>query len=145
MKPLDKSFRGEEISSAERKRFPIFSGVLAYFPDAIARVAEVSFNGNEKHNPGQPLHWSRQKSADHLDCAARHITQSQWDTCGAGDEDHLAEAAWRILAALQLREESRYSLDAPANAEDGPHVTATVITGHNCVGYDFGHGGDRGC
>lgn len=145
MKALDKSFRGPNITSAERKRFPIYSGVLAYFPDALARVAEVSFMGNEKHNPGQPLHWSRQKSADHKDCAARHLIQSQWeDLTEQGAEDHLAEAAWRILAALQIREEQRYTLDAPDNAvDDGPRVnpvTAPVTNGNG----DFG-AGEHGC
>ena len=39
----------------ERKKIPIYSGVLKYFPDAIAAVAAVSFAGNEQHNPGEPL------------------------------------------------------------------------------------------
>lgn len=127
MKSLRKSFR--TASSAERKQFPIFEGVLAYFPDALARVAEISYMGNAKHNPGEPLHWSRQKSSDHKDCAARHLVQSQWEDSHPNDdeEDHLAEAAWRILAALQLREEKRYKLRPAANALDTA-VTATVIT-----------------
>src|SRR5262245_47931312 len=36
----------------ERKALPVFTGVLMYFPDAIAAVAEVSRVGNEQHNPG---------------------------------------------------------------------------------------------
>lgn len=89
----------------ERKDLPIHSGVVKYFPDALAMVARVSKLGNDQHNPGEPLHWSRGKSNDHLDCAMRHLV-------GAGtlDDDgqmHLAKAAWRILAALQLEYEDR--------------------------------------
>lgn len=81
--------------SAERKTYPLSSGLLDYFPAALAAVAHHSYNGNEKHNPGQPLHWSRGKSADHLDAAVRHIM-----------ERDLEGAAWRILAALQMQLES---------------------------------------
>lgn len=81
--------------SAERKTYPLASGLLDYFPAALAAVAHHSHKGNEKHNPGQPLHWSRGKSADHLDAAMRHIM-----------ERDLEGAAWRILAALQMQLES---------------------------------------
>lgn len=50
--------------SAARKGFPLAEGLLDYFPDALAAVAEVSFHGNQKHNPGQPMHHSRGKSTD---------------------------------------------------------------------------------
>ncbi len=93
--------------SAERKRFPLCSGLLDYFPDALAAVAEVSLVGNEKHNPGQPLHWSREKSADHPDCVARHLMErGRFDTIILPDGRtyairHSAEMAWRALAVLQ--------------------------------------------
>jgi len=86
----------------KRKATPIYSGVLMYFPDALAAVAEVSRMGNEQHNPGQPLHWAREKSTDQMDAAVRHIIDggtSRLDTDGGR---HLAKAAWRILAQLQL-------------------------------------------
>lgn len=87
-----------------RKALPIFSGVLAYFPDAIAAVAHCSKVGNDQHNPGQPLHWSREKSSDHRDCIVRHLMD-------AGTEDgdgvlHSAKLAWRALALLQLEIEA---------------------------------------
>lgn len=88
-----------------RKRIPIFSGVLAYFPDAIAEVAKISYAGNEQHNPGAPLHWSREKSGDHEDCIQRH-TLDALKALNAGEPskrvEHLAQRAWRALAALQL-------------------------------------------
>lgn len=82
----------------ERKRIPMYSGLLKYFPDALAAVASVSWEGNEQHNPGQPLHWARDKSSDHLDCVIRHLT----DNIHTGNTKELAQAAWRILAQLQL-------------------------------------------
>jgi hypothetical protein len=58
--------------SAARKRHPLYSGVLKYAPAALAGVAKISIDGNDKHNPGQPLHHSRGKSTDHPDCVLRH-------------------------------------------------------------------------
>lgn len=86
-------------NAEERKAVPIFSGVLAYFPRALAAVAECSRVGNEQHNPGSPLHWDRAKSGDELDALARHLLQA-----GSVDLDgvrHTAKVAWRALAALE--------------------------------------------
>lgn len=83
-----------------RKALPICTGVLDYFPDAIAAVAECSKIGNDQHNPGQPLHWAREKSTDHADCLVRHLMER-----GTRDLDgirHTAKVAWRALALLQL-------------------------------------------
>jgi hypothetical protein len=90
----------------ERKKIPIYSGVLKYFPDALAEVAKVSWAGNEQHNPGEPLHWAREKSTDQEDTAVRHLMEAgEIDTDG---QRHTAKAAWRVLAMLQLEiEESR--------------------------------------
>lgn len=83
----------------ERKKYPIASGVLDYFPDAIVEVARVSFDGNEQHHPGQPLHWDRSKSQDEADTAMRHFMQR--GTIDSDGRRHTAKAAWRILALLQ--------------------------------------------
>ncbi|CAB4132048.1 hypothetical protein UFOVP134_11 [uncultured Caudovirales phage] len=89
-------------AAAERKATPIASGVIAYFPDALAEVARVSRIGNEQHHPGQSLHWDKSKSADELDALSRHLTDrlrgEVFDTDGAR---HLGKVAWRALAALQ--------------------------------------------
>ena len=88
----------------ERKTYPVYSGVLAYFPDALIEIAKVSFVGNEQHNPGQPLHWDRSKSTDEADALVRHLLgQGGYDTDGIR---HSAKVAWRALALLQKELES---------------------------------------
>lgn len=82
-----------------RKSLPIASGCLDYFPDALIAVAEVSRVGNEQHNPGQPLHWAKEKSRDEADALLRHlIDRGKKDTDGIR---HSAKVAWRALALLQ--------------------------------------------
>lgn len=89
--------------AATRKAHPVFTGVLMYFPDALAAVANVSKIGNDQHNPGEPLHWAREKSTDQMDTATRHmIDHGVGDTKDSDGAYHLAKAAWRILAELQL-------------------------------------------
>ena len=103
-----------ETDSASRKAYPITSGVLDYFSDAVAAVAEVSYLGNEKHNKGQPMHWARGKSMDHADCIARHlIERGGFD----GDIRHTAALAWRALALLQEELEKDLGLGWPRAAK----------------------------
>lgn len=84
---------------AIRKSTPITTGVLDYFPRALAAVAQCSKAGNDQHNPGQPLHWAKEKSTDHADCIARHlIDRKTVDTDGIR---HAAKLAWRALALLE--------------------------------------------
>src|SRR6266699_3932087 len=91
-----------------RKEIPLTTGLLDYFPDALAAVARVSQKGNQKHNPGEPLHWSRDKSADHADCVSRHLVdRGQLDDDGELHEVHLA---WRALALAQEALEKLYNL-----------------------------------
>lgn len=97
------------VDSQERKNTPICTGVLDYFPLALAAVARLSKMGNDKHNPGQPLHWSRNKSSDHADCIAKHLVDR-----GIVDPDtnlsHSVALAWRALALLEVEEEQRLGL-----------------------------------
>lgn len=93
-------------NSTERKGEPIHRGVILYFPDALAAVARLSKSGNDKHNPGQPLHWARGKSMDHMECVVRHsLTPALVDP--ETGETELVAVAWRALAELQLAEEKR--------------------------------------
>lgn len=93
--------------SEERKKLPIFSGVMNYFPLALAAVARVSKRGNDKHNPGQPLHWARGKSTDHEDCIARHLIDVETIDPKTGEYEDAMALAWRALAKLQELEERR--------------------------------------
>lgn len=90
--------------SATRKRTPIYTGFVKYFPLAMAAVAQLSFSANEKHNPGEPVHWSKGKSADHLDCIARHLTEVEVYDAEADHDYHYLHAvklAWRAMAHLE--------------------------------------------
>lgn len=93
--------------SNARKELPVCRGFLDYFPDAIAAVAEVSRVGNDKHNPGQPIHWAKGKSTDHADALLRHLMQrGGWDEIEIAPGQfarvrHSAEMAWRAMALLQ--------------------------------------------
>lgn len=84
---------------AERKESPIATGVLDYFPLALAEIARISKAGNDQHNLGQELHWERGKSQDHPDCIVRHLMDR-----GLRDIDgqrHSGKGAWRYLALLE--------------------------------------------
>jgi hypothetical protein len=97
--------------AAGRKSFPIASGFMDYFPDAIAAIAHLSWKGNEQHNPGQPLHWARGKSTDEADTLMRHFLQR-----GTLDSDgirHSVKVAWRALALLQKEIEAEQKAPAP--------------------------------
>lgn len=100
--------------SAARKALPVFSGVVKYFPLAVAKVSNVSKKGNDQHNPGQPLHWARGKSTDQLDAAQRHLIDvAIKDLADEDATEELAQVAWRILAELQLRLEKKGGLETP--------------------------------
>lgn len=104
-----------------RKRIPIGTGCLDYFPDALAAIAELSRIGNDKHNPGQPLHWSRGKSNDHPDCLIRHfIERGKMDESGAEPVRHSTQMAWRALAILQLEIEAADAAEDITNAPPLP-------------------------
>ncbi len=105
----------DQVSSAERKNYPIARGMLDYFPDACAEVANISYKGNEKHNPGQEMHHARGKSMDHADCIARHLAER-----GGFDPEgnrHSAQLAWRAMALLQEELEACHHLDLPRAAK----------------------------
>jgi hypothetical protein len=93
--------------SATRKLMPVASGVLKYFPDAQMLKAWISRVGNDKHNPGQPLHWDKSKSADEPDAEVRHMLDHFRSVPpdpgleALAHLGHLASKAWRADADLQ--------------------------------------------
>lgn len=94
--------------SQGRKDQPMCTGLLDYFPDALAEVSELSRMANEKHNPGEPLHWSRGKSNDHADCIVRHLLERGDFVEGEYPKAvrHSVALAWRALALAQVEIEA---------------------------------------
>ena len=82
----------------ERKKYPIYSGAYAYFPNAIALVSRCSYQGNLQHHPDKPLHWDRTKSTDELDALMRHIAEGEWD---------------KVMAAVKQCHEKMHEMGAP--------------------------------
>ncbi len=95
---------------AKRGEYPMADGLLDYFPNALAEVSKVSKIGNDQHNPGQPMHWARDKSTDHANKIMRHLVdRGKFDSRGVR---HTARLAWRALAMLQteLEQEEGYPM-----------------------------------
>lgn len=82
-----------------RKDFPVFNGLLKYFPDACLYVSHVSKVANDQHNPGEPMHWAKDKSIGTGDELVRHLMDKEvFDTDGLR---HRGKVAWRSLELLQ--------------------------------------------
>lgn len=115
----------------ERKHRPIASGVLDYFPDALAEVAYCSWVGNEQHNPGERLHWAKEKSTDEPDALMRHLIER-----GTYDGDgvrHSAKVAWRALAMLQreIDAERQATTSKAASGCDPKAAVGARLSGHS--------------
>lgn len=102
-----------------RKEHPVASGVLDYFPDAIVAISNISFKGNQQHNPGQPLFWNRGKSQDEADTMMRHFLQR--GTLDVDGVRHSAKMAWRALALLQKEIEEEMKKLTSSNKEEVGH------------------------
>lgn len=107
-----------------RLDYPMWDGLLAYFPNALAEVSRNSMLGNQQHNPGERLHWAREKSRDHKNKIVKHlldagpIDKPVYDTDGVL---HSVKAAWRALA---LAEEQLNALGRPY----GENATPIPVT-----------------
>jgi hypothetical protein len=106
-----------------RNSYPMADGLIDYFPNALAEVSRISYIGNQKHNPGEPMHWARSKSTDHRNKIARHLV----DVGGFEETEvdgkpvkvrHSAYLAWRALANLQeeLEREEGYPMSRGSRA-----------------------------
>lgn len=112
-----------------RKNLPIFNYLTRYFPKATVEIVKVCVAGNVQHNPEldpTDINWSRGKSTDQLNTAMRHMidhaTTGPRDTESlpvqkmiGGNTYHLAKAAWRIMAELELQIEKDQAEDFAAN------------------------------
>ena len=78
--------------SAERKTYPIYSGFIRNFPNAIAAVSHLSYKGSKQHHPDKPIHWDKTKSSDELDALMRHMIDGEWE-----------QVAWRAMGNLERK------------------------------------------
>lgn len=121
--------------SASRKEIPLSEGVLGYCPAALVAVAKVSQSGNDKHNPGEPLHHDRSKSSDHPDCLLRHLLDYQalkaaatraggWAASDNAEcaAEHLGNMMWRALMYGQQELEAMGKAPLAPNAKAAPHA-----------------------
>lgn len=118
-----------------RKNIPIFFFLTRYFPKALVQLTKVCVAGNAQHNKELELfdiNWARGKSMDQLNTALRHMidhtTQGPFDkeppeVLAAIDQEegtyHLAKAAWRVLAELELTIEREETKKAESVADVG--------------------------
>lgn len=112
--PADHSFDGTDpalpaqtgwrTDPAARKERPIATGVIDYFPDALAEVALVSKAGNDQHGT---VGWDRSVSADEANTLIRHFVER--GTIDTDGQRHSAKVAWRALAMLQKEIEASRS------------------------------------
>jgi len=96
------------LSENPNKMYPMFEGLLKYFPDALRYVSHVSKVANDQHHPDTPVHWDKTKSTDEKDAGLRHLTEvakgNELDDDGLL---HRGKIAWRFLADLQKYLESQ--------------------------------------
>ncbi len=59
-----------------RKSAPVDDVINGYFPNTVIELARYAKYGNDKHNPGEELHWAYTKSTDHGNCLMRHQMQA---------------------------------------------------------------------
>lgn len=109
---------------ARRKQIRAFMGFVKYFPDAIALVAYLSKVANDQHNPGEPMHWAKDKSKEELDSLMNHLMDVASKGELSQDSDGILDAikiAWRGMANLQ-RLVDKHGLDRLFELMDGKAV-----------------------
>jgi len=123
-------------ASDARKGVPLYEGLLKYFPAALTEVARISKIGNDKHNPGEPMHHARGKSSDHADCIMRHLidlTEDRGKGVGRDEEGvpQVGYIVWRALALAQewLEKNAGAPLAPGAKVDLGP-VHADPMAAH---------------
>lgn len=87
-----------------RKAIPLFDFLTGYFPLAMVELTKVSVAGNAQHgNAPDKIRWARGKSMDQLNTAMRHMfDHGMGNPVDVDGTMHLAKAAWRLCAEIQL-------------------------------------------
>jgi hypothetical protein len=112
-----------ETDDKARKNTPIFKMISRYFPRGLREVTKVCVANNARYSPDKApadIQWNRGKSPDQLGSAFRHMLEYEVDglvfeetstevqaLTGISKVYVLAEAAWRVLAALELEIENQ--------------------------------------
>jgi hypothetical protein len=118
--------------AAERKKIPLWSGLMQYFPLTLIEVAKLSYIGNEQHNKGEKLHWAREKSSDQEDTLLRHLMEK-----GTVDTDgvrHIIKACWRCLASAELELEAARAEEKSETIKRMPVKYIPFVGGCSCHG-----------
>ena len=88
----------------ERAKYPIGTYTTEYCPNAIVALARHSFEANEKHNPGEEIHWAKEKSVGSINRVFRHLFEFAWHHARGERRKakyHITAAAWRINELLE--------------------------------------------
>lgn len=135
----------------ERKMLPVFKMLTRYFPKSMREVTRVCVANNVRYNPDREpadINWARGKSKDQLGCAFRHIAEREVDgkvfetvppevtkTTGIERVYVLAEAMWRLGAALELDIEAQEAL-VPAGTIAAGNSATVPVHSWNCPACD---------
>jgi hypothetical protein len=94
-------FEEPPVAVNPRKKYPMYSGLLTYFPNALKYVSHVSYVANNQHHPDKPLHWDKNKSTDEPDALMRHLADHSVEPMDDDGLYHLGKVCWRSLAMLE--------------------------------------------
>ena len=109
-----------------RKMLPVFSMLTRYFPKAMREITRVCVANNVRYNPDRDpadINWARGKSPDQLGSAFRHMLERTVDgmvfeNTDTGPVYVLAEAAWRLCAALELEIEAQEGVNSAGSQQE---------------------------
>lgn len=98
-RPVERA--GDRIIPDDDKRedYPLFDVLVGYFPAAMCELARWTKVGNEQHNPGEELHWAREKSTDHRNKILRHLMD--YDQKESNGFYEAIPMLWRCAALVQ--------------------------------------------
>lgn len=100
---VKKTSKTTRVPNTDNKQYPMYEGLLKYFPNALREISHLSLVANEQHNPGEPLHWAKEKSPDHKDALLRHLTEvAKGNLIDDDGISHSTKVAWRALSNLEI-------------------------------------------
>jgi len=132
-----------------RKMVPLFAYLTRYFPKAHREVTKVCVVNNVRYNPDRApadINWARGKSPDQLGSALRHMMEREVDgkvfetvppdvakLTGIERVYVLAEAMWRLGAALELEIEQQEAQKAQEAQEAVNAGTEVELSDERCT------------